>query len=568
MITLCKLGLLMLSYLGYWEFFRRKWGINVFFLPAFTLAVHFTLFFLSGLLNFLGMAAWGIYLFGFLLLLNALRKEKMMLLKPYLNLGFLLLFLGLFLITVMVKGRLFAWIDNFTHWALVVKNMLTYDCFPTFMQSAVSFTSYPLGSSTLIYYFCKMTSTGEDIQMMAQAYLMLCMLLPIFSYAGKHPVLCGLFLAGMGGALLCYDIPITELLVDTLLPLTAMAATLFLYAQCPKLGTRTPSLYFSLPLLFLTMNIKSSGIFFVIAALIPQFVLLPRRKESRLSLIHVCLLLAVGWFLWNRHCDYVFVKSSHSEHAISLYYFSMQLSRKSWADILQISKLLLTYAFTRRDFLRLGIWMAVLGGFTWGFARSLKKQYLSLLTLSAAAYAAYSIAMLGMYIFSMYPDDCFGLVSADRYFKTIDIAIYYFIAIFAFLLIGQLEKKLLLTGLAVMSAVLILGIGHSRAEPELQDMESRVAIQSLIEEYGIQPGYSYLIIADDTTPYPFSDWICRYFLYSDRVLHLLLTEEAQMEAEKDYDYILILDDDNPILPRWLEDHYPEQASERVIQCFK
>ena len=53
MVVAGKLVLLMLSNFGYWEYFRKRWGIDLFFAPAFTLAAQFTVLFLPGLLNFL-----------------------------------------------------------------------------------------------------------------------------------------------------------------------------------------------------------------------------------------------------------------------------------------------------------------------------------------------------------------------------------------------------------------------------------------------------------------------------------------------------------------------------------
>ncbi len=565
-VTVCKLGLLMLSYLGYWEFFRRKWNMNVYFLPAFTLGVHFTLLFLPGLLNFLGTAAWVLYLFGFLLLANTLRKEKLGFLRTYFNYGYILLFLGLGVTALIVNGQLVSWIDNYTHWAVVVKNMLSADRFPTFAQDAISFTSYPLGSSTLIYYFCKMTRTGEDIQMLAQMFCMLCMLLPVFSYARKHLPLCALILAAMGWGLTHYNTPITELLVDTLLPLTAAAAILFLYQEQTAPSPRT--IYLSLPLFFLTMNIKHAGIIFLAAGLLPVFFLHRKNKEGRTALIRVCLVLMAGFFLWNRHCDYVFLKSAHSQHAASLYYFGERLAEKGWADILLISQRLISYAFTRWEFLWLALWMGVLGIFTRFFAPMLKGKYLRLLALSAAGYALYTISLLGTYVFSMSLDDALDIVCIDRYIKPIDICIYYFITAYIFVLMEQLDRRRIAGGLSLILAVLMVGVYQSKIPPEDQNIPQRLAIKSLIDEYGVQPEYSYLIITQDDPNALYPTYVTRFYLDSSRVLQLKLTDERQMDVEKDYDYILILDDGNPILKKWLSEHYPKQAEERVIRCFK
>ena len=175
-ITLVKLGLLLLSYLGWWEFFRGRCRMNVYFAPAFTVTAHFTLLFLPGLLNLLLETAWVLYLSGFVMLADALRREKLGFAKHYINFGYGLMLAVLAIMALALRGKIITWSDNFTHWATVVKNMLAADQFPTFAQEAVTFTTYPLGSSTIIWYFSRFTSREEDFWMLAQGFMMLTML--------------------------------------------------------------------------------------------------------------------------------------------------------------------------------------------------------------------------------------------------------------------------------------------------------------------------------------------------------------------------------------------------------
>ena len=51
MRTLLQLGMFVLSNLGYWEYFREKHKINVYFVPLFTIAVQFCVLFAAGILN-------------------------------------------------------------------------------------------------------------------------------------------------------------------------------------------------------------------------------------------------------------------------------------------------------------------------------------------------------------------------------------------------------------------------------------------------------------------------------------------------------------------------------------
>lgn len=76
MVVAGKLILLMLSNFGYWEYFRKRWGIDLFFAPAFTIAAQFTVLFLPGLLNFLPEASYCLFFGGLFLLVRALCREN------------------------------------------------------------------------------------------------------------------------------------------------------------------------------------------------------------------------------------------------------------------------------------------------------------------------------------------------------------------------------------------------------------------------------------------------------------------------------------------------------------
>lgn len=228
-VTWIKGLLLMLSGGGYGLYFHRKYNINVYFLPMYTLSVWFVALFAGGILNCLGQMAWLIYLLGFFLLWREGHGNKVRGKRIPVGYGFFLV--GLIVVGVLVRGKIFTQIDNFTHWATVVKNMLSTDRFPSFQDPAIEFSSYPLGTAALLYYVCRMTSRTEPVQMWTQAFFVLSALLPLFSCCKKNRGIYGILVAVMAGFLLCYNVPMTELLVDTLMPLAGMATVLFILAS-------------------------------------------------------------------------------------------------------------------------------------------------------------------------------------------------------------------------------------------------------------------------------------------------------------------------------------------------
>lgn len=565
---LIRLAALMGSYFGWWEYFRRRWKVDVFFAPALTLAVHFTLLFLPGLFNFLEEMSLLLYFGGMVLALDALRREKLSLFRPYVNVGYGFAIVLFGIIAFSVRGRVFTWFDNFTHWATVVKNMLLFDRFPTFAQSAVGFPSYPLGSSTLIYYFCNVTSDEESMQMLAQGFLNVCMLLPVFSYGKKRSAACGVLALVLGNFLLGCNIPVQELLVDTLLPLTAMA-TIALAHQRYLRREEGQSLWLVFPMLFLTLNIKNAAFFFLALAVV---LLLFWQRKAGLPLknvLWVLLALGVGYFLWDRHCDYVFVNADMTQHAISVAYMKGRLSEKTPQLMRTIVRNVFRFAFVRREFL----WMLgsgiLLGGLTWVTAPSLRKPFGKLAALVLPVYLLYAASLAGMYVFSMSASGALGLESIERYMRTIDIAYLYWLLIFSFCLIGSISNG---RRAALVSALLLVGAvglwqGYTPSNLEVPvDDEIRREISARLDEYGVTPGYRYLILGNGEKEL-YRHYVYRYCLNSPDIVSLTVTEAKQLDEQKDYQYIIIEDMDNPVIQAWIQTHYPDRVGQQVIQDF-
>lgn len=506
------------------------------------------------------------------LLARALCREKWRVVLPYLNWGYLLLGMMLLAVAFTVNNQVLAWIDNFTHWGVVVKNMLEADRFPTFAQPAVGFMDYPLGASTTIYYFCRMTGTGEGVQMLAQGYAILCMILPVFAFGEKKNWFCLAFCLIITNLFLCYNIPITELLVDTLLPLTAGCLFLFLYwlyREKPE-GQKPDRFWLALPMLFFTMNVKSSGILFVLIALILVFMYCRKEKMGTKAVLQGALVLLGGFFLWKKHCDYVFWHAAGGQHAISVEYFQMRLAERTLADILEIFRRVSLYVFTRKELLCLAGLLAVLALMTVWLNRDWYGRCLRMLGLTAGLYVVYSLSLAGMYMFSMGVEGAMALESIDRYIRSMDILLYLLLSAYAFALLAQSQKRKLGVQCVLLAAVIGLwGVtGNFRLVTQTRnDPQRRLAVESVLDEYGVAKGFSCLVCEkEDVTKY--SAFVCRYFLDTDQVQQIRVTEPSQLEIAKDYDYIIILDTDNPVIESWVAEHYPEQSGKQVIQDIK
>ena len=165
-LTIAKLILFLLSSIGYWEYFRRKTKITLYFLPAFTVSCQVTVLFAAGLLNCLAKTVFLLFVTGlFLAVFYSVRdfRERSSakggsfgFFRYYFSIGYLYFFVTLGVVCLAARGRIFLHYDNFSHWALVVKNMLQADRYPNVQDTLLTYQEYPLGRESFIYYFSKL----------------------------------------------------------------------------------------------------------------------------------------------------------------------------------------------------------------------------------------------------------------------------------------------------------------------------------------------------------------------------------------------------------------------------
>lgn len=568
-VTCIKIGLFLVSGFGYWEYFRSKHGIHIYFAPVFTLAVQFCILFAAGLLNCLGEAALVLYGVGFLLFLREAYQKRLRLFSPYWNPGYLYLALALFGVGIMVQGKLFTQIDNFTHWATVVRNMLSTDRFPSFKEPVIEFISYPLGSSALIYFVCKMIGEAESMQMWAQAYVMLCTLLPVFSCCQKNKGAFWGLTVVMTGFLLNYNIPVTELLVDTLMPLVGMATALFVYGHCSeKDGKMAFSPYYAIPLLIWTMNIKHAALIFVVLSLVLLYLYVGKQERDRKQWALVAGSVLLANVLWSRHCDYVFAGASGSRHSLSLGWFRTILGEKTLEGILETVKMVLVRLATRTECLWLMVWIFLLGILVWFGIREERKRYIRLLLCGVCLYGVYAIGIGAMYVFSM--EDYGELLAFTRYMRSIDVAIYYMLTAYSGVLLSKLVKPQCAAGIGVALALLTAAGWYWQTGEYLKEplaccsVEWRQELEHPIAKYDIQPGKTYLLcIRGDYHGWPRRIW--RYNLKSVAVDQIVVTDADQLQIEKNYDYVVFLDWGNPVIEEWIQENYPDAIGSQVIE---
>ena len=574
-MTLVKLFFFALSTLGSFELLRMagRDRIQVHFLPSLTIAVQVCVLFLAGLWNLLPEAAVLLYGAGFFgLFLRIFREKSLGFLRKYADFGYAALLLILIGSALAVRGKMFLQYDNFSHWALVVREMLRSDRFPNFMDTMVYFQEYPLGSSAYIYYFARLVGTAEPVQMLAQAYAIAAAILPLFSRASGRKPLCCAALLGFAWFVFDYNTAITDLLVDTLLSMAGMCALLFTVTHC-KEGSGKFELFCAGCYFVWLVQIKNSGIFFLVP---PALVVgaCARRQKARLSGLMCLLAPLVCLLLWQKHCAYVFPGAAYTTHAMTLSNYQVTLQGKTAEDILTICRSFLTFAFTYR-----GLWLTVafcagLGGLIFFWDRPLGKDFTRISLFCTGLYLLYQLGNLGMYLFSMPTVEALHLGGVERYTKTILLAILYLNMLPVLRLISgmpDVRRALALTAafLLALFAFLFWNLGSLDAVFRgREDPTKRIWVESVRQEYGLPEGETYCVLLPDEAAndngYTFI--LTRYIFRTDSVRVLTKADLASL-TEDDAHFLLIYDPQEPEVARWVNARYPGQSGRPVVNLW-
>lgn len=549
-----RLLLLVFSFYGFMQAARRRLDANLSL--AFIFASIGSLMFLAGILNLLPETAAFICLLGCVLGVRSIRRREnpLALISP----GTLFFAVGSVVMAALLFRAKFTSYDNFSHWAIVVKRMLATDRFPNFSDVNIQFQSYPLGSSCFIYYIAKVSGIRfEWMQMLAQAVLMLGMTAALFS-CSRWPVT-HLLTAVVGVALLAGDVDFTSLMVDTLLPLTALAGLAACVALRERIGERP---WLLLPFLLFLMSIKNSGLLFDVVLLVCM--LCCGHKALR-GHVRAFALTALSPFalllLWQKHVKLVFSDGMHAKHSLSLSLFAATLEEKGEDIIQTITGGMLGKVFSLSNpmlyVLLLLLALLLIGRFCLRDRQS--PHFLAPLVLGS--YAAYELGLFLMYLLTMPTGEALILAGYSRYEKTILIfcagaAWIYACRLAACALPGALRRTVSAVLAALCAASVFALVKPSRSYFRRQTFAgtTREAYDQLIEDYGIPAGCRYMILRSENDD-GYLYYLTRYLLDPQAVSSAELSWLIELpDLWRDYDYLITLDPSEEV-QAYLSEHF-------------
>lgn len=199
--------------------------------------------------------------------------------------------------------------DEYSHWAMLVKEMLRFDALPD-IRTGITYRDYPPGAALFLYASMRMTGFSEGMAHVYQGIFSVCALCGLFvgsSYRKPMALLVRLFLVAVVSSV--FPLAYTSLLVDYLVGMYGMVLLVFVFWACTGSKEVVTIHYIGIAILASAVAlIKTSAIAMTAAGLGLMLLLLlvKRRREKKLNIRRllpvmcavVLPLLTVGlWFL-------------------------------------------------------------------------------------------------------------------------------------------------------------------------------------------------------------------------------------------------------------------------------
>lgn len=267
-LLLLRFGALFASIMGYVAFARAFMNVPAYFSYLLSLSAVGCAMFLAGFAGVLEPAAYVLLGLGYALLLAVVLADRLHVAfrKPIVDMVNVMFFLWFFVtFASLINYRLIHY-DNFSHWALVVKQMLATNRFPDAASSLIDFKTYPLGMSAFLYFVCRVVGRGDGVMLVGQSLFVFASFYALNGVIRDRKRFLLAALLGLGGAVMSYfnvAVRVNNLLVDFLLPLIALGAIAGTVAFDKRYRAACLA---SIPVLGFLLIVKNTGVFFALPA--------------------------------------------------------------------------------------------------------------------------------------------------------------------------------------------------------------------------------------------------------------------------------------------------------------
>lgn len=576
----------LLSLTGYQVIVHKKWKILGWFVPLLTLCSISLFMYVGGLLGLLKETAGVVFIGGLLCFIyvgKEIWEKKLSFHVP--TLSMVCVGAGSLFFLLLVRGQNVSHYDNFSHWALIVKFLLSANRYPAAADVLIPFKEYPPGTSVFLYYVCTFLGREEGVMLMGQTALILAGFSALFGIVRESRRFFLYSFLGMGCSMLSYlnlTIRINNLLVDFLLPVLTLASIVIAHRYCGSL--RKQSLCVMVVLGF-TAIVKDTGpVFAAIAFLYYSCTVLKKKDVPVVVRLMQCFGTGLGagipYLLWKYHC------SRALEGLETKFSITAALTGYKTADIRLRHQIVRSFFETAADLSGRAAQVFLLChvlvfAAVWYARVRLKKRWKlgKTLLLADAILALYYLGILGMYLYVMPEDEAVRLAGFERYACSIMV---FFAGLLFLRATMDMEDSFAVPidergGYRAFSspeakrryqyAVLIsfiIGVNFLYSEGN-----GLSALQALYGESlparvkkitgdrwypdGKMDDKSYFVVASDRQS-QVSDWsvwyVCRYFLFAANIVVTdRLDDKLAGEELWKYDYLVIVEEEAVLLTK-------------------
>ncbi|WP_026702680.1 hypothetical protein [Salibacterium aidingense] len=451
--VLLLLALLFLSFSGYAISVYVKYRIAPAVLPLFLFTSTILVLFLGGLLNVLAETVYVLFAGGLLLFVYSVSQytQKKWQASALLSPGLIFFIAASVFFTVLLKEAVFLHYDNFSHWGLIVKELVQSNSLPD-ESSIITYTTYPPGAALFVYYIVSITGFSESMALIAQGIFIAGALAPLFIFCSwKKPVHAAAFLFIPAVLLLVNSTSIYTLLVDPLLGYISAAVFVTAWYYRDNWGQMA---FLLLPILSTLVLLKDSGKIFLafsILWIIGLFFRYLRKDHSWTEKLAsagragICTLLVPLFvnLLWSRYIAKAYT-SEYEDSKFAITRDTLTDINKSPEFIENLLPMIFHASFDLSSPLFQGIiWIDIFAILTITAVRSFSKQWPASL-LSAAVfmnifYFLYTGLLYLLYLYLMPEVEAEYLAGFDRYQSS--AVIFFLGVVMVFLLKEWMENE-------------------------------------------------------------------------------------------------------------------------------
>ena len=583
MIITIKILLFWFSTFGYLLWLKKKTEIPPELLLPITFSVIGIIVFLSGILNMMVEITFVIYLLGLILYLKSLLRKNInfkLLITPNL----IIIFFVLLYISIICYNLHLLHYDNFSHWGLIAKTILSNNSLPNFENTIIEFKDYQPGSACFIYYFSLITGKAEGNMIIAQNYLLVSYYFSLLLFTNnekdkKINYLLKILVTAFFLFILYGNVKFYNLLVDTLLATMSICSFVIMYYYKNNLKK---AVFYILPISISLFLVKNTGIILVGFNCLMLIYLSYKNHQLKKNLKYIIItfIIPVLFFLmWSRHVSYVYGSSAlSSKHALSTINIISELKNKGLNHIREFIIIYLKYFLNvtknlpNKYMIAINIFL-VLSIVT---TKKYRNKIIECFLICNIIYLIYYLILGLMYLFSMPWEEARVLSEFNRYMLTIIFVVGGLVIInFGTILIKEKGKLLSYITISIISLMSVFinfkyNIDNYKIIFGDQDYEKTAAYKFDValanNPEPIKNSDFYYIYAPNvqTKKFGYMRYLARFKLNYSNVAIVKYPEQIDEDYGKFQKKVLILDKDEKISYYLNQNNYQE-LSEKLLK---